>query len=153
MWSVRAVLLLSLSIAHAKIKYVKKGLEDTSDCCPGAVLLIVSGAAADKWPKYYGRWKPKGYDLKGDQYYKNDFGNYLYKLENGKWSANSKVNERGVLRGGADGDGDQESQCLEDITHWKYWHEEEWQPAEITIVCDGQENFRKYWAADIFSAV
>ena len=57
----------------------------------------------------------------------------LYKLENGKWSANTELNERGVLRGV--GDEDKESQCLEDITAWKYWEDEEWKPADITVTC------------------
>ena len=88
-----------------------------------------------RWPKYFGRWdpNPSGEKFNGEKVYMNALGNFLYKLENGKWSANTELNERGVLRGVEDEDKD--SQCLEDITAWKYWEDEEWKPADITVTC------------------
>ena len=135
MWPVRTmtIILLSLPILHAT---AKKTLQETSGkCCSGSILLAAKGAELQKWPKYFGRWdpNPSGEKYNGEKVYMNALGNYLYKLENGKWSANTELNERGVLRGVEDEA--KESQCLEDITAWKYWEDEEWKPADITVTC------------------
>ena len=134
MWAVRTIIILSLPILHAAT--VKKSLQETSgECCPGSIMLVARGAEWQRWPKYFGRWdpNPSGEKFNGEKVYINALGNYLYKLENGKWSANTELNERGVLRGV--GDEDKESQCLEDITAWKYWEDEEWKTADITVTC------------------
>ena len=115
MWPVWPILILSLPILHAAI--IKKSLLETSgQCCPGSIMLVAKGAELQRWPKYFGLWdpNPNGEKYNGEKVYMNALGNYLYKLENGKWSANTELNERGVLRGVEDEA--KESQCLEDIT-------------------------------------
>ena len=49
-----------------------------------------------------------------------------------KWSANSFMNERGVLRGE---NKMAAAPCLATVTAWKYWDEGEWTPGDIAATC------------------
>ena len=49
-----------------------------------------------------------------------------------KWSANSLMNERGVLRGE---NKMAAAPCLATVTAWKYSDEGEWTPGDIAATC------------------
>ena len=76
-----------------------QGAVFTYRCCPGPIALEAYGAAAKMWPKYFGSYNPTGERHNGGEIYKNRFGRLLYVHDGGKWSANTVINERGVLRG------------------------------------------------------
>ena len=78
-----------------------QGAVFTYRCCPGPIALEAYGAAAKMWPKYFGSYNPTGEKHNGGEIYKNRFGRLLYVHDGGKWSANTVLNERGVLRGQA----------------------------------------------------
>ena len=55
---------------------------------------------------------------------------------NGKWSANTEVNNRGVLRGVNKVKGEP---CIGTVTRWKYWAEDRWKHGNITTTCGHNE--------------
>ena len=93
--------------------------------------------------------------------YRSSSGLFLYKHTNDKWSANSVVNERGVLRGTLSFlvsliFGSSLDYCMSLLSgiwlpcegawfDWKYWDDEEWKPGNINVTCkNGEERPKKY---------
>ena len=92
--------------------------------------------------------------------YRSSSGLFFYKHTNDKWSANSVVNERGVLRGTLSFlvslflEMQMESisllsgiwlPCEGVWFDWKYWDDEEWKPGNINVTCkNGEERPKKY---------
>ena len=69
---------------------------------------------------------------------KEDYDRFIFLNDDGKWTVNNKINDRGVFRkgrrvGGVLG-------CPEDIDDWSFWNEEEkkWesQKASLFAKCD-----------------
>ena len=69
-------------------------------CCPGPVTLKGGGDVEKKWPKYLGQYQTSEHlDHHGAPVYVNSFGRLLFVNDNGDWSANTVINDRGVFRG------------------------------------------------------
>ena len=93
--------------------------------------------------------------------YRSSSGLFLYKHTNDKWSANSVINERGVLRGTLSFlvsliFGSSLDYCMSLLSgiwlpcegawfDWKYWDDEEWKPGNINVTCaNGEERSKTY---------
>ena len=87
------------------------------------------------WPQYLGEYQPTEEDHNGAQVYVNSEGLLLYMNDNGDWSANTVINNRGVLRG-ANSDNASVA-CLDAVTEWKYWDEKykKWDSGDISTTC------------------
>lgn len=110
-----------------------QGAVFTYRCCPGPIALEAYGAAAKMWPKYFGSYNPTGEKHNGGEIYKNRFGRLLYVHDGGKWSANTVLNERGVLRG----------DVWQPIHHFKMDNEDDL--SLPLIVHDMKPRFFTYW--------
>ena len=64
------------------------------------------------WPQYLGEYQPKDEEHNGAQVFVNSEGLFLYVNDNGDWSANTVINDRGVLRGTDNG----AAHCLATVT-------------------------------------
>ena len=127
MWSpgLVSVLSLLLSLGHARS-------ESTAPrCCPGPLTLSGSGAAAEKWSKYLGQYKPTGEQHEGAEVFRNKDGNYLYHHKQGQWRTNNVINDRGVLKGVNRGKGE----CVSPDSKWYYW-DKKWRRGKIEVSCD-----------------
>ena len=83
-----------------------------------------------EWPQYFGRYNPTGKIYHRAPVYINKKGLFLFVNKKGVWSANDKVNERGLLRGtGKDGN------CVASVTDWALWDKHDWRSANITVSC------------------
>ena len=72
-------------------------------CCPGPVTLKGGGDVEKKWPKYLGQYQTSEHlDHHRAPVYVNTFGRLLFVNDNGDWSANTVINDRGVFRGKGD---------------------------------------------------
>ena len=100
-------------------------------CCPGPLTLSGSGAAAEKWPKYLGQYKPTGEQHEGAEVFRNKDGNYLYHHKRGQWRTNNVINDRGVLKGVNRGKGE----CVSPDSTWFYW-DKKWRRGKIEVSCD-----------------
>ena len=110
-------------------------------CCPGPVTLKGGGDVEKKWPKYLGQYQTSEHlDHHGAPVYVNSFGRLLFVNDNGDWSANTVINNRGVLRG-AD-TGNRSEPCVAAVAEWRYWDEDQWTPADITVSCGTGEQGR-----------
>ena len=87
------------------------------------------------WPQYLGEYQPKDEDHNGARVYVNSEGLLLYMNDKGDWSANTVINNRGVLRG-ANSDNASVA-CLDAVTEWKYWDEKykKWDSGDISTTC------------------
>ena len=85
------------------------------------------------WPQYLGEYKPQEEEHNGAQVFVNSEGLFLYVNDNGDWSANTIINDRGVLRGDNQG----AVPCLTSVTQWRYWDDkqEKWEPSDISVTC------------------
>ena len=85
------------------------------------------------WPQYLGEYQPKDEEHNGAQVYVNSAGLFLYVNDNGDWSANTIINDRGVLRGDNQGT----VPCLASVTQWRHWDDkhEKWEPSDISVTC------------------
>ena len=69
-------------------------------CCLGPLTLKGGGDVEKKWPKYLGQYQTSEHlDHHGAPVYVNSFGRLLFVNDNGDWSANTVINDRGVFRG------------------------------------------------------
>ena len=106
----------------------------SGSCCPGSITLEASAAVVNKWPKYFGGYNPTGKRYHGSPVYINQHGLFLFVNSKGAWSANNKINERGVLRGTGTGSS-RGGNCVASVTIWKLWIKHEWRSDNITASC------------------
>ena len=85
-----------------------------------------------KWPQYFGRYNPTGKIYHKAPVYINKKGLFLFVNQKGVWSANDKVNDRGLLRGTATG---KDGNCVAFVTDWEVWDIHYWRSANITVSC------------------
>ena len=85
------------------------------------------------WPRYLGEYQPTEEDHNGARVYVNSEGLLLYVTDKGDWSANTVINNRGVFRGVDTGNTSEP--CVASVAEWRYWDEDRWTPADITVSC------------------
>ena len=85
------------------------------------------------WSQYLGEFQPTSEEHNGTRVYVNSGELFLYVNDNGDWSANTVINDRGVLRGTDKA----AAPCLAAVTRWRYWDGEhgKWEPADISTTC------------------
>ena len=111
------------------------------------MTLEAGGDVEAVWPQYLGEYQPTEETHNGAQVYVNSEGLLLYVTDKGDWSANTVINNRGVLRG-AD-TGNRSEPCVAAVAEWRYWDEDQWTPADITVSCDKGEQGRGVIQTDI----
>ena len=139
MWSPGLASILSSFLWLGQARKVAPHYQNTSHshsssplhCCPGPLTLSGSGAAADKWSKYLGQYKPTGEQHEGAEVFRNKNGNYLYHHKRGQWRTNNVINDRGVLKGVNRGKGE----CVSPDSKWYYW-DKKWRRGKIEVSCD-----------------
>ena len=114
MWSTRFLLcflgdFLSAETTEDEGGYSHSDDSDASDgwsetplpleCCAGPVTLDASGAVSRLWPQYLGEFQPTSEEHNRGRVYVNSKGLFLYVNDNGDWSANTVINDRGVFKG------------------------------------------------------
>ena len=127
MWSPGLALVLSLLLWLG----LARSESTAPRCCPGPLTLSGSGAAAEKWSKYLGQYKPTGEQHEGAEVFRNKDGNYLYHHKRGQWRTNNVINDRGVLKGVNRGKGE----CVSPDSKWFYW-DKKWRRGKIEVSCD-----------------
>ena len=111
------------------------------------MTLEAGGDVEAVWPQYLGEYQPTEETHNGAQVYVNSEGLLLYVTDKGDWSANTVINNRGVLRG-AD-TGNRSEPCVAAVAEWRYWDEDQWTPADISVSCDTGEQGRDMIQTDI----
>ena len=105
-------------------------------CCPGSITLEASTDVIKMLPllpQYFGRYNPTGKIYHRAPVYINKKGLFLFVNKKGAWSANDKVNERGLLRGTGTG---KDGNCVASVTDWEVWDiVHYWRSANITVSC------------------
>ena len=101
-------------------------------CCPWSITLDASADVIKMFPQYFGRYNPTGKIYHRAPVYINKEGLFLFVNKKGAWSANDKVNERGLLRGTVTG---KDGNCVTSVTDWALWNENDWRSANITVSC------------------
>ena len=104
-------------------------------CCPGSVTLEAGGDVEAVWPRYLGEYQPTEEEHNGARVYVNSEGLLLYVTDKGDWSANTVINNRGVLRGANSENAS--VPCLDTVAEWKYWDEkyQKWDSGDISTTC------------------
>ena len=111
------------------------------------MTLEAGGDVEAVWPQYLGEYQPTEEDHNGARVYVNSEGLLLYMNDKGDWSANTVINNRGVLRG-AD-TGNRSEPCVAAVAEWRYWDKDQWTPADISVSCDTGEQGRGMIQTDI----
>ena len=108
----------------------------SAECCKSLTLVDTTGEFAKTWKKYLGQYTFVQNGGFGAPIYQNSDERYLFLNEKGKWSANTMINEKGVLRGI---NKNIDNPCPSTTTKWKYWDDGDWKPIKIKFVCDISE--------------
>ena len=101
-------------------------------CCPWSITLDASADVIKMFPQYFGRYNPTGKIYHRAPVYINKNGLFLFVNKKGAWSANDKVNDRGLLRGTGTGN---DGNCVASVTNLALWDKHDWRSANIRVSC------------------
>ena len=124
-----------------------------SGCCK-SVTLSATGAAAEKWPAFFGSFEYIGsrkdilskeythtynYWKEGSAVFKkrghserneNYLYDYLYRHSDGPWHVSTVIGGEGVIKSVDNAD------CPDSISQWQYAGDPSWQSGDITAKCN-----------------
>ena len=115
----------------------KTNVVDMSDAvlmCSITLSTTSTGAAAEGWASFLGRFVATGEVYQEAPVYRNSVGMYLYRHSDGTWRA-------GVGIGAVGGIGfeimsvDTTAECPASISQWQYRDNFSWQSGDITAKC------------------
>ena len=101
----------------------------SSDCCK-SVTVSATGAAADIYPDYLGRYVATGREHEGSPVFRNSDNKYLYRHSDDTWRASYVIGGYGYYKSV-----DTTAECPASISQWQYL-DGDWHSGSITVKCN-----------------